>query len=127
MVQEKWKPFKDLDGHQFINLTTFCRNGDPVSTPLWFAHDGDRLYAVAPSNAALVHHIRRNAQVEVAAQSDGSRSDENIEAMALVLPEEQTYEAKQALMAKYGLHKRLFDLRCALLGRRPVYLEITPM
>ena len=127
MVQEKWKPFKDLDGHQYINLTTFCRNGDPVSTPLWFAHDGDLIYAVAPSDAALVHHIRRNAQVEVVAQAGGGGADEVIEAMALVLPEEQTYEAKQALAVKYGLHKRLFDLRCALRGRRPIYLEITPM
>lgn len=128
MVQETWKPFKDLDGHQHISLTTFDKRGEPVCNPLWFAHDDDKIYAIAPSDDALIERIRCNAQVEVAACSpEGEIQGEVVEAMALVLPAARAFVAKRALSEKYGMHKRLFDLRCALRGRHAVYLEITPM
>lgn len=128
MLRETTMPFQQLSGHKYISLTTFRKNGQPVSTPVWFAEVDDRLYVLSMPKSGKIKRIRRNAQVEVApCDGSGNVLGESMEAMALILPESEFWRADQALTRKYGLSKRLFMMLWRLQGTRPLFLEITAM
>lgn len=119
--------FSGLQGYQYMNLTTFRKNGDPVLTPVWFAQDGDRLYVVTQRNAGKLKRIRNNPRVQVG--PSGARGEVRgpaIDAIAQVLPPGGDLRAKQALDAKYGILKQLFNLMWRLRRTETVHLEIVP-
>jgi PPOX class probable F420-dependent enzyme len=64
--QSRTVVFPNLQGHQFMSLITFRKNGEPVSTVVWFAQEADKLYVLTAADAGKVKRIRQNAQVEVA-------------------------------------------------------------
>jgi PPOX class probable F420-dependent enzyme len=120
--------FAHLQGHQYMSLTTFRKNGQPVSTPVWFAQEGDKLYVMTQPDSGKVKRIRNNAQVEVApCDVRGNLLGEAHEAMARILPPDEGYRADKALSRKYGIQKQLFSLMTRLRGRSFAYLELTPM
>ena len=47
-----------------ISLTTFRRDGSPVSTPIWFNLIGDRIYVTTESGSWKVRRIAHNPRVE---------------------------------------------------------------
>ena len=49
-----------------ILLTSYRRDGTPVSAPVSIAVDGDRAYVRSPGNGGKIKRIRRNPMVEVA-------------------------------------------------------------
>jgi Pyridoxamine 5'-phosphate oxidase. len=57
--------FAPLAGHQYMNLTTFRKNGQPVPTPVWFAQEGDRIYVVTQAASGKVKRIRANPRVQL--------------------------------------------------------------
>lgn len=121
-------PFVHLQGHQFMSLTTFRKNGQPVPTPVWFAQEGDKLYVMTQPDAGKVKRIRNNAQVEVAPSDVRGRVlGESQEAMARILPPGEADRAKQALSKKYGIQKLLFSLMARLRGKSFIYLELMLM
>lgn len=120
--------FPSLQGRQFMSLTTFHKDGKPVSTPVWFAQEGENLYVLSPANTGKVKRIRHNAQVEVApCTMNGKLLGDPVEAMALILPGDHAVKAIHALNRKYGLLKRVYDLYHLVRGVHRVYLEISPM
>jgi uncharacterized protein len=40
-----------LQNAQYIDLVTFRRSGEPVSSPVWFAVSGDKLYVYSDGQA----------------------------------------------------------------------------
>ena len=50
--------FDMLDGHEYMLLTTFRKDGTPVPTPVWFATDGDRLVDTTGKHSGTVKRIR---------------------------------------------------------------------
>jgi PPOX class probable F420-dependent enzyme len=126
MLQAKMARFTALRGENWIALTTFDAEGEPIITPLRFAKDGDRLYALAPADTA--QRIHENAQVEVARCTErGEPQGDTVEAMAVVLSSEKAAGAKNALYEKYGLLPRLNAFVMALRLAPGSYVEITPM
>lgn len=122
------RAFSALVGHQYMSLTTFRKNGNPVPTPVWFAQRDDKLYVMTLSDAYKVARVRANAQVEVApCTMRGELLGSSAEAMARVLDDAEGKSADQALTQKYGLMKRLFAFASRVRGGKYVYLEITPM
>ncbi len=118
--------FSTLQGHRYAALTTFRRDGQPVTTTVTFAEDGDRLYVMLPASAGEAQRIRDNAQVEVApCAADGTLLGAAVEAMALVLADSQA--ARRALRHTFGVAERLHELSQTLRREPCVYLEITPM
>jgi uncharacterized protein len=56
-----------LAGERYISLTTFKRDGTPVSTPVWVtSDDGRRLLVWSATKAWKVRRLRRDARVLVA-------------------------------------------------------------
>jgi uncharacterized protein len=126
-------PFSDLDGHRYMNLTTFRRSGQPVTTPVWFARDGDRVYVMTAPNAGKVKRIRNNRRVQIG-PSDvrGRPRGPLINAAARLLPPDQAVVANVRLDRKYGWQKRVFEaletliLRLRRRDAETVFLEIVP-
>ena len=58
-------PLLALGHHRFVSLTTFRRSGEPVSTPVWVARDGDGLVVLTPSASGKVKRLRADPRVEV--------------------------------------------------------------
>jgi PPOX class probable F420-dependent enzyme len=121
--------FSVLEGQEFMSLTTFRRNGQAVSTPVWFAEEDGRLVIVTSPTSGKVKRIRNNSMVTVAPCTfNGKVIGPAVQAQARILPPENCAQAEQLLTRKYGWKKRLFELTAVF--RRPkdkqaAYLEIT--
>lgn len=98
----------DLKSRRYISLTTFKRDGTPVSTPVWVvSDDGKRLLVWSAASTWKVRRIRRNPRVLVApANFRGKERGERIEAAARVIEHQRIDEL---LRQKYGWQKRALD------------------
>ncbi len=130
VTQEKLVHFALLEGHQYMNLTTYRKDGTEVSRPVWFAADGDLLYIFTLSESGKVKHIRRNGDVFVSpSDARGNPLSEERVAGTATLHEKGTPDAKKAdatLNKKYGLLKQLISITFAFRKGAPVWIEITP-
>lgn len=116
-----------LDNQNYIQLTTFRRNGSAVPTPVWFARDGQRLYVTTAAESWKVKRIRNNPTVQVAASTaTGEALTVPFRAVARILPEAEADKAARQLREKYGLLLRLFFWYARLRRQEHLYLEIVP-
>jgi PPOX class probable F420-dependent enzyme len=125
-IQAKPAP-QALERRQFINLTTFRKNGKPVVTTVWFAYANGKIYGTSKPTSGKVKRIRNNPQVTFASSTMSGRglSDACPGKMRLLVPEEYP-KAIAALKRKYGLQYTLFSLFGRAQGSGDIYWEITP-
>ena len=102
------QPLADMASHDFVSLTTFRRNGEPVSTPVWIAADGESLVVTTPASSGKVKRLRRDPRVELRPCSRSGKVAEGapeVSATATVVTPDGA--AVRALRAKYGWQYRL--------------------
>ena len=99
----------DLAARRYISLTTFKRDGTPVSTPVWVvSDDGERLLVWSAAATWKVRRIRRNPHVLVAASNfRGKESGQQFPASARLVSDPGI---DRLLRRKYGWQKRALDL-----------------
>lgn len=119
----------DPDGDRFFAVTTFRRDGTPVSVPIWLAGAEDRWYAYTPGKSWKVRRLRRDDRVKVA-RSDfhGEPRGEWHTGRGRVLPSAELREVRRVMTAKYGNRFRLFQLVTFIASPRngrAVGLELT--
>ena len=127
MQKEKTAGFEALQGHRYMNLTTFRKDGSPVRTPVWFSEAGGQLYVYTGRNTGKVKRIRNDGRVLVGPCNVRGRplGPETAGVVGLLAVEESSV-AKESLNRKYGLQKRAFGPIQRLLGRgEGVYLEVS--
>lgn len=97
-----------LADERYISLTTFKRDGTPVSTPVWVvSDDGERLLVWSAAKTWKVRRIRRDPRVLVAPSNfRGKERGERVEAAARVI---EHPEIDELLRRKYGWQKRALD------------------
>ncbi|MBZ0282796.1 MAG: PPOX class F420-dependent oxidoreductase [Anaerolineae bacterium] len=119
-------PFAVLNGHQYMSLTTFRKNGQPVSTPVWFAQEGDKLYVLSSRTAGKIKRISHTSRVTLApCDMRGRVLGETVEATARILEPNEHHVAITMLNKKYGMMKRILDLMARFTGGDDrAYLEI---
>jgi hypothetical protein len=113
--------------HRYVSFTTFKRNGDPVSTPVWIASldDGAVGFTTGPSSYK-VKRLRNDPRVELRPCDMRGRVPEDAEMVAgtaVVVTEGSALGAAQAAIGrKYGVQYRMLMVGEALkrLVRRPV-------
>ena len=98
---------RDLGDEDFVQLTTFRRSGEPVSTPVWVVRDGDVLVVTTPSQSGKVKRLRNDPRVELRPCDRFGRVRDGVEAVAgvaEVLTDEASLERATGLLReKYGL------------------------
>jgi PPOX class probable F420-dependent enzyme len=124
------QPLAEMAEHDFVALTTLRRTGDPVSTPVWIAADGDALVVTTPATSGKVKRLRRDPHVEMrpcnrrGTVSDGAPLVTGV--AEVTAPDDAS---SRALRAKYGWQYRLITAVEKLVNRRNrerVILRITP-
>ena len=119
--------FQNLNGHQYMALTTYRRSGAGVPTAVWFAQDGDRLFIGTQDGSGKVKRIRNNAGVRVApSDARGRVLGPEAAGAARVLAPVEAKHADACLNRKYGFQKRVFDLMGRLSRSKRVVLEVAP-
>lgn len=120
--------FQELRGHQYLNLTTFRKSGEPVRTPVWFAEGDGKLYLFTNGNTGKVKRIRATAQVRFGpADARGTPLGVEHTGEARILSGTDAQQADQALTHKYGLIKRIFSLVARIRRQQAIYIAVLPI
>jgi uncharacterized protein len=118
---------EEVAGCKRALLSTFRRDGTPVSTPVWAAREGGRLYVRSERDAGKLKRLRNDARVLVAPCTvRGKPLGAPFEARARVLAPVEEPLAERALARRYGLGRELFERAMDLLRVDMCFLEITP-
>ena len=116
-----------LNQSQYLALTTFRKSGQGVSTAMWFAIEGDRIYMQTNAASWKVKRIANSARVQVCpSDSRGKPLGEMVEGTATLHPPKSAVEARsiELLTKHYGWIFRLFNFGLWLFRRKLVYIEV---
>ena len=115
-----------FQGHRFLNLSTFRKNGVPVVTTVLFALANDKIYVWTTKDSGKVKRIRNDASVQIAPSTRLGRPIGPIAAAtARILSVSEQSEAQNVTEREYGWLKKFFGLIWRLQGREQIYIEIT--
>jgi uncharacterized protein len=96
---------------KYINLETYRKSGQAVSTPVWFVKENNRIIVVTRSETGKVKRLRNNDRVKIMPSGiRGEPRGEWIEGKARFLDKEELDEAIKARNKKYGLQAKLAGL-----------------
>jgi uncharacterized protein len=114
--------------HKRALLVTYRRDGTPVPTPVWAAPGPDGLLYVRSERASgKLKRLRNDSRLLVAPCTvRGAPLGAPFEARARMLAPAEETVAEQALAARYGLGRALFERTMDLLRVDMCYLEIAP-
>lgn len=121
-----------LRKERYLSLTTYRRDGSPVSTPVWFVVDEGRLLVWTSAGSWKAKRLRHDPRVRIAAcDFRGNVHGPPWEATTRFLPEHEGPRVQRLLRRKYPIARRLlswFTSLTAALQRAPraesTYLEI---
>jgi PPOX class probable F420-dependent enzyme len=116
---------------RYIALTTYRRDARPVTTPVWAAPVGGKLYVVSTEKTGKVRRVRATGRIRFAPCNISGRrilGDWRDGSARVVEDEARRREALAALRRKYGWQLSLAMLVYRLRGlyRDRVVLELTP-
>ena len=115
--------FAPLQGHKYLSLASFRKNGQAVHTPLWFAENAGKVYVMTRDDSWKFKRIRNNPRVRVAPSTMRGRiMGPEIEGRARILPANEFAAARTLLQHKYWLMRIPF-----VWSNRNVFIEIVPM
>ena len=119
-----------LEGHRFMRMTTFRKNGEGVPTTVWFALVDDKAYVFTSANSGKAKRIRNNPHVTLTPSNfrGKPKTQSSIEAEARLMGKDEEEMPNRVIDQKYGWQYRGFN-RILELPRNPpehVFLELRP-
>jgi PPOX class probable F420-dependent enzyme len=122
---------------KYLSLTTYRRDGTPVSTPVWFVEDDGRLVVITAADSYKVKRLRRNPAAMVApCNARGVLEGDAVPAEVEFLPDEEHGRVDVLMAGKYRVDRILvlpvYRLVMKLRGKsvgvsgNAAYLAITP-
>jgi PPOX class probable F420-dependent enzyme len=112
-MSTRFATFNALYDKQYINLTTFRKNGNAVPTPVWFAQDMESgiLYVETDPNSGKIKRLRYTSRITLApCTALGKITGEVIEGNARQVKDTaEMFRARGALHRKYGLKRQIFN------------------
>jgi PPOX class probable F420-dependent enzyme len=129
MTIPKAPTFHQVYGAKYLLLTTFTKDGKPKPTAVWGAPDGKRLLVITDDGSWKVKRIRNTPRVTIQkCGALGKVKGEPVEAVARVLPKDQTRMVYNAVIKRYWWHAWWFVAHTIVRGgldKVHVGLEIT--
>jgi PPOX class probable F420-dependent enzyme len=114
-------------GQEYLNFESYRKNGQAITTPMWFAEADGQLLVYTLANAAKVGRVRNNPRVRVApCDVRGGLKGDWVEATAIILDEAGAARGHALLRKKYGWKKRIGDVFSRWLRRSRVVMTIRP-
>jgi uncharacterized protein len=122
--------FADVAWSKYIRLTTFTKDGRPKPTAVWGAPDGDKLLVITDDGSWKTKRIRNTPRVTIQRSGGlGQPKGEPVEAVARVLPKDQTRKVYDAVVKRYWWHAWWFIPHSLIRGgidKVHIGLEIKP-
>lgn len=115
------KPIHSLGDEAFVSLTTYRRSGEPVSTAVWIARDGNDLVVITPAESGKVKRIKNSGRVELRPCNRGGKVPDGATAVAAearIVTGSAADRATAILKKKYGFQYRLVMLIERVIARR---------
>jgi uncharacterized protein len=130
------RPAAEIPG-KYLSLTTYRRDGSPVSTPVWFVEEGGRLFVMTSAESYKAKRLRRNPAAMVApCTARGALKGEPIPARVEFLSPAECDRVDRLMSDKYRvdrililpIYRLVMKLRGKPAGeaRTGAYLAITP-
>jgi PPOX class probable F420-dependent enzyme len=93
---------------KYLSLTTYRRDGTPVSTAVWFAEEDGRLVVITPAESYKARRLRRNAAAMVApSTARGTPTGDAIPAHVEFLPPDEYAHVDRLMAEKYRIRRVL--------------------
>ncbi|MBQ73807.1 MAG: PPOX class F420-dependent enzyme [Gammaproteobacteria bacterium] len=112
---------ESLKNARYTSLSTWRRNGNEVSTPVWFAAASDTtFFCFSAADAGKVKRLRNSPRARVAScDARGGKLGEWHDAKAYLVTDDsdQTGQAYALLKQKYGIQMSITNLMSRLSGR----------
>jgi PPOX class probable F420-dependent enzyme len=93
---------------KYMSLTTYRRDGTPVSTAVWFAEEDGRLFVITPAESHKARRLRRNPAATVApSTARGRPTGDAIPARVEFLPPGEWARVDRLMAEKYRIRRLL--------------------
>jgi PPOX class probable F420-dependent enzyme len=132
---ERERPAVGIDG-KYLSLTTYRRDGSPVSNPVWFVEEDGRLLVTTAADSYKARRLRRNPAAMVApCTATGKLKGEPIPVLVEFMPAAEHDHVDRLMARKYRVDRLLilplYRLVTRLRGKSTsdadaAYLAITP-
>lgn len=118
-IESSWEPIRRA---RCVALTTYRKDGTPVTTPMWVAVDGDRILTTSDFDAWKLKRIERDPRVRLAPCTIRGRvTGDFVDGRGRVLSEAETEQAIAGKKRRYAMFRLMVRVR-----KRQVGIEITP-
>ncbi len=116
-----------FSGRNYLSLETRRRSGVAVATPVWFARDGDTLYAYTLADSGKVKRIRNDPRGRIApCDMRGGLLGNWVEARSCIVTGTEATRAHDLLDEKYWL-KRISGVLNRLRRREYAVIAMEPV
>ena len=117
-----------LEGHKYINLETFKKDGRGVVTPVWFMVDGQNVIVVTTSDTGKAKRLKNTAAVRIMPSGfSGEPKGDWINGTARFANPDEMKRAFELRGKKYGSGEGLASsLSSYSESGQPVAIVITP-
>ncbi len=98
----------EIGRSRYISLTTYRKDGTPVTTPVWHAEQNGELFVVSDADAWKVKRIRRDGRVQVTVCDLRGRikpGAPSAEGTARLLDDAATQASRRLIARKYLLSR----------------------
>jgi PPOX class probable F420-dependent enzyme len=120
--------FDSLNGKRTISLTTFYKSGKPVSTPVEFVRDDNKLYVSTEKSSYKVKRLRHNPKAEIASCTmRGKITGPKIDVQVRIIPQEdgELIQKKLDVLYQGFIYRTIYKILSWRSTEEVVYLEIT--
>lgn len=117
----------EIDQTGYINLTTFKKDGTPVTTVVWVVRDGDNFLVTTADDSGKAKRARATGRAEVGpADRQGKVLGPSVPATVRQLPIDAVKTATPLFRKRYGILSTGIFTMNRWRGMKQVMLEVTP-
>ncbi len=113
----------------YLNLQTFRKNGQAMSTPVWFIQDDNTFYIRTYAESGKVKRVRNNPEVRIMPCGQvGEPLGKWVGAKAHETQNEDIFaKVKSLMIAKYGNAYKKVDAQAQEVGQKYTILVVEPL